>query len=245
MSKTVIIIPSRLSAKRLPNKPLLKINGKSIISLVYLKAVACKIGRVIVATEDKKISDEIKKYNGNVILTSKKHQSGTDRIWEAFKKLKDKNLKYIINLQGDEPTICPNDIMRLNKTVIKNKFDICTLASKIKSNKSLSNKNIVKVITNQKISYINVSRAKLFTRNIKKKNNKTYQHIGIYHYSVSALKKFCELKRTKNEIKNKLEQLRALDNNIPINVLLAKKQVIGIDTKEDYKELKKILEYKV
>ena len=74
MSKTVIIIPSRLSAKRLPNKPLLKINGKSIISLVYLKAVACKIGRVIVATEDKKISDEIKKYNGNVILTSKKHQ---------------------------------------------------------------------------------------------------------------------------------------------------------------------------
>ena len=244
MSKTVIIIPSRLSAKRLPNKPLLKINGKSIISLVYLKAVACKIGRVIVATEDKKISDEIKKYNGNVILTSKKHQSGTDRIWEAFKKLKDKNLKYIINLQGDEPTICPNDIMRLNKTVIKNKFDICTLALKIKSNKSLSNKNIVKVITNQKISYINASKAKLFTRNIKKKNNKTYQHIGIYHYSVSALKKFCELKRTKNEIKNKLEQLRALDNNIPINVILAKKQVIGIDTKEDYKELKKILEYK-
>ena len=244
MSKTVIIIPSRLSAKRLPNKPLLKINGKSIISLVYLKAVACKIGRVIVATEDKKISDEIKKYNGNVILTSKKHQSGTDRIWEAFKKLKDKNLKYIINLQGDEPTICPNDIMRLNKTVIKNKFGICTLASKIKSNKSLSNKNIVKVITNQKISYINTSKAKLFSRNIKKKNNKTYQHIGIYHYSVSALKKFCELKRTKNEIKNKLEQLRALDNNIPINVILAKKQVIGIDTKEDYKELKKILEYK-
>ena len=244
MSKTVIIIPSRLSAKRLPNKPLLKINGKSIISLVYLKAVACKIGRVIVATEDKKISDEIKKYNGNVILTSKKHQSGTDRIWEAYKKLKDKNLKYIINLQGDEPTICPNDIMRLNKSVIKNKFDICTLASKIKNNKSLSNKNIVKVITNKKISYINASKAKLFTRNIKKKNNKIYQHIGIYHYSVSALKKFCELKRTKDEIKNKLEQLRALDNNIPINVILAKKQVIGIDTKEDYKELKKILEYK-
>ena len=79
-------------------------------------------------------------------------------------------MKYIINLQGDEPTICPKDIMRLNKTVIKNKFDICTLASKLKSNKSLSNKNIVKVITNQKIDYINASKAKLFTRNIKKKN---------------------------------------------------------------------------
>ena len=78
-----------MSAKRVPNKPLLKINGKSIISLVYSNAVACKIGRVIVATADKKISHEIKKYNGNVILTSKKHQSGTDRIWEAFKKLKE------------------------------------------------------------------------------------------------------------------------------------------------------------
>ena len=100
MSKTVIIIPSRMSAKRLPNKHLLKINGKSIISLVYSKAIACKIGRVIVATADKKISHEIKKYNGNVILTSKKHQSGTDRIWEAFKKLKDKNLKYIIIFIG-------------------------------------------------------------------------------------------------------------------------------------------------
>ena len=166
-----------MSAKRLPNKPLLKINGKSIISLVYSNAVACKIGRVIVATADKKISHEIKKYNGNVILTSKKHQSGTDRIWEAFKKLKDKNLKYIINLQGDEPTICPKDIMRLNKTVIKNKLDICTLASKIKSNKSLSNKNIVKVITSQKMSYINTSKAKLFTRNIKKK--KTIKFINI------------------------------------------------------------------
>ena len=77
------------------------------------------------------------------------------------------------------------------------------------------------------------------------KNNKTYQHIGIYHYSVSALKKIFRFeKNKKNEIKNKLEQLRALDNNIPINVILAKKQVIGIDTKEDYKELKKILEYK-
>ncbi len=119
MSKTVIIIPSRMSAKRLPNKPLLKINGKSIISLVYLKAVACKIGKVIVATEDKKISHEIKKYNGNVILTSKKHQSGTDRIWEAFKKLKDKNLKYIINLQGDEPNIDIDDLKHLNKLVDK------------------------------------------------------------------------------------------------------------------------------
>ena len=188
MSKTVIIIPSRLSAKRLPNKPLLKINGKSIISLVYLKAVACKIGRVIVATEDKKISDEIKKYNGNVILTSKKHQSGTDRIWEAFKKLKDKNLKYIINLQGDEPTICPNDIMRLNKSVIKNKFDICTLASKIKNNKSLSNKNIVKVITKQKINYILTARNWTCPSLFMAKSINKYSNKNVWFYSFDKIR---------------------------------------------------------
>ncbi len=244
MSKTVIIIPSRMSAKRLPGKPLLKINGKSIISQVFLKAKACKVGKVIVATQDRKIANEIKKYNGRAILTSKKHQSGTDRIWEAFKKIKNKRIKYIINLQGDEPTINTDDIKRLNKTVIKNNFDICTLASKFKNNKSLKNKNIVKVITNKKITHSSSSKAKLFTRNLKKSNSKTYQHIGIYHYSVSALKKFCKLNRSKNEIKNKLEQLRALDNNMSINVILAKKPVIGVDTKEDYIELKNILEYK-
>ena len=108
-----------MAARRLPGKPLLKINGMAIITHVLKKAEACKIGKVIVATENKEILSEIQKNGGKAILTSKKHKSGTDRIWEAFKKLKDKNLKYIINLQGDEPTICPNDIMRLNKTVIK------------------------------------------------------------------------------------------------------------------------------
>tara|TARA_Y100001935_G_C17164246_1_gene436872 strand:+ start:157 stop:858 length:702 start_codon:yes stop_codon:yes gene_type:complete len=232
-----------MSAKRLPGKPLLQINGKSIISRVLLKAKSCRIGEVIVATPDQEIMNEIKKYNGKVVLTSKKHKSGTDRIWEAYKKIKDKSIKYIINLQGDEPTINIIDIKKLNKIVIKNKIDICTLASKL-HNKSLKNKNVVKVITKNKISYSSVSKAKLFARNLKKKQNNTYHHIGIYHYSVSALKKFCSLNRSKNEIKNKLEQLRALDNNMTINVLLAKKQVIGIDTKQDYMELKKKLEYK-
>ena len=89
-----------MSAKRLPGKPLLRINGKSIIARVFNKAKNCKIGKVIVATEDKIIANEIKKNGGKAILTSKKHNSGTDRIWEAFKKLKNNKIKYIINLQG-------------------------------------------------------------------------------------------------------------------------------------------------
>lgn len=233
-----------MSAQRLPGKPLFKINGKTIISQVFNKARECKIGDVIVATEDKEIVDEIKKNNGKSILTSKKHKSGTDRIWEAYTKIKNKNIKYIINLQGDEPSININDIKNLNKIVKKNKIEIGTLALKIKGKKLLENKNIVKVITKKKISYTYPSEAKKFFRKIKSKYNNIYQHIGIYQYSIKALEKFYKLKRSKNEKKNKLEQLRAIDNKMPINVILAKKQVIGIDTLEDYMELKNIMEYK-
>ena len=133
----------------------------------------------------------------------------------------------------------------MNLIVKKNKLDISTLAIKIKNKKVLNNKNIVKVVTEKKLNYKQPCKAKKFFRNSKKKYKNLYQHIGIYQYSVSALKKFFHLKRTKNEKKYRLEQLRALDNNIPINVILAKKNVVGIDTREDYIELKKILEYKI
>jgi CMP-2-keto-3-deoxyoctulosonic acid synthetase len=196
------------------------------------------------ATEDKVIANEVKKNGFKAILTSKKHKSGTDRIWEAFQKLRDKKIKYIINLQGDEPLIDTNDVRNLNEIVKKNKLDISTLAIKIKSKKVLNNKNIVKVVTEKKINYKQPCKAKKFYRISNKKYKNLYQHIGIYQYKVSVLKKFFYLKRTKNEKRYRLEQLRALDNKIPINVILAKKNVVGIDTREDYIELKKILEYK-
>lgn len=232
-----------MSAKRLPGKPLLKINGKTLISLVLKKAEDCKVGKVIVATEDKKIEKEVKSHGGIALLTSKKHKSGTDRIWEAFQKLKDNKIKYIINLQGDEPLIDVKDVRNLNKIVKKNKFQIATLAIKIKNKKILNNKNIVKVATKNKLNYLHPQKAINFYRASKINYKYYYQHIGIYQYSVSALKTFFHLKRTVNEKKNSLEQLRAMDNKIPINVILAKKNVVGIDTKEDYIELKKNFKY--
>ncbi len=232
-----------MSAKRLPGKPLLKIKGKTLISLVLKKAEDCKIGKVIVATEDKKIEKEVKSNGGMALLTSKKHKSGTDRIWEAFQKLKDNKIKYIINLQGDEPLIDVKDVRNLNKIVKKNKFQIATLAIKIKNKKILNNKNIVKVATKKKLNYLHPRKAINFYRSSKINYKYYYQHIGIYQYSVSALKTFFHLKRTVNEKKNSLEQLRAMDNKIPINVILAKKNVVGIDTKEDYIELKKNFKY--
>ena len=234
-----------MSAKRLPGKPLLKIKGKSIITRVFKKAKESKIGDVVVATEDKVIVNEVNRNGGKAILTSKKHKSGTDRIWEAFQKIKDKKIKYIVNLQGDEPLIDVNDIKNLNKLAIKNKFNIATLATKIKNKKILYDKNIVKVSTKRNIGYQNPQKAISFYRALKKnESKKLYHHIGIYQYSVTALKKFFNLKRSTNEKKNKLEQLRALDNKIPIYVILAKKNVVGIDTKEDYIELKRMFKYK-
>ncbi len=243
MQKTLIIIPSRLSATRLPGKPLLKINNLSIISHVLKKAEESKIGKVYVAAEDEEIIEDVKKNGGNAIITSKEHKTGTDRIYSLFEKLNLQNVDYIINLQGDEPNIDIDDLKKLDRLVKKNKSDIGTLAAKIDNMSILSNENMVKVVTEASLNKDNFPLAKDFKRNIKNEKN-VFHHIGIYMYKTEILKKFIKLKQSKNEINNRLEQLRAMDNGIKINVALAKFAPIGIDTMEDYLALKKIMEYK-
>ena len=241
--KTLIIIPSRLSATRLPGKPLLKINDISIISHVYKRAKEANIGEVIVAAEDQEIVNDVKNNGGNAILTSDKHKTGTDRIYEAYQKLNLDNIDFIMNLQGDEPAINIEDIVNLNQMMIDHKAKIGTLAAKIENKLDLANENIVKVITENNLEDDPFSKAKIFLRKSQDALN-IYHHIGIYCYSSEILKNFVELPQSKNEIENRLEQLRALDNNIKINVALANKAPIGVDTKEDYLALKKIMEYK-
>ena len=160
--KTLTIIPSRLSASRLPGKPLLKIKGFPIISHVFKKAMEANIGDVIVATEDQEIIDEVIKNGGKAILTSKNHKTGTDRIYEALQKLKIKDLDFIMNLQGDEPVINIKDIISLNKKMISNQSKMGTLAAKIKDDRDLENKNIVKVITKKNSMKVNFQRQELF-----------------------------------------------------------------------------------
>ena len=191
--KTLIIIPSRLSATRLPGKPLLKINGLSIISHVVRKAENANIGEVYVATEDEEILNDVKKNGGQGIITSKNHKTGTDRICEALDKLKKSNIELVMIVQGDEPLMNIEDIKNLHELMIKTNFKLGTLASNIFDEKLLKDQNSVKVVTKE----------------------------------------------------NKLEQLRALDNKLKINVALAKSAPIGVDTKEDYLAIKKIMEYKI
>ena len=240
--KTLIIIPSRLSATRLPGKPLLKINDISIISHVFNKAKETNIGEVIVAAEDQEIVDDVKKNGGKAILTSNKHKTGTDRIYEAYQQLKLDNIDFIMNIQGDEPAINIQDIINLNQMMINHNAQIGTLAAKIQNKSDLTNENIVKVITRNNLEDDPFSHAKTFLRKSEDTFN-IYHHIGIYCYSSEILKNFVELAQSKNEIENRLEQLRAIDNNIKINVALASKASIGIDTEEDYLALKKIMEY--
>ena len=243
MSKTVILIPSRLSATRLPGKPLLKINGISIISHVVAKAKEADIGDVYVAAEDKEIIDDVNSNGGKAILTSKKHKTGTDRIFECFEKLDLKDIDYVINLQGDEPNIDLNDLKHFNKLVNNNKPDVGTMASEIDNQSKSSNENIVKVITQNKITKENFPIVLDFKRIVNNQITNVYHHVGIYAFKTDVLKKIINLKQTKNEIKNRLEQLRVIENRIKINVGLAKFSPIGIDTMQDYLDLKKLLEY--
>ena len=245
MPKTLILIPSRMSASRLPGKPLLKINNISIICHVVKRAEEANIGEVVVATEDQIILDEVEKSGSKAILTSNKHKTGTDRIFEAFKKLDIGDVEYVLNLQGDEPTISKDDIINLNNLMIKNNSSMGTLAAEIKDDLEHSNENVVKIITKEKLQNKNFIPALNFTRNnVTNSYINVYHHIGIYMYKVKILEAIVNLPQSKNEIKNKLEQLRALENNIEINTTLAKSSPIGIDTKEDYLAIKKIMEYK-
>ena len=243
MSNSIIIIPSRLAATRLPQKPLIKINNKTLIMHVYEKAIQSQIGEVYVATCDEEIASEVRKNGGKFIMTGIKHTTGTDRVFEATQKLNLKDTDLIMNIQGDEPMINPGDIKNLNKLSKEKNLNISTLAYNIKKKEDYSNKNIVKVITKNKISDNSAIEALNFHRLIRENSTgNIYQHFGIYLYKYSALKKFVNFEKSENEIKERLEQLRAIDNNMKINVILANYFSSGIDTKKDLEDYIKSFE---
>ena len=165
--KTLIIIPSRLSATRLPGKPLLKINGLSIISHTFKKAIDANIGDVYVATEDQEIVDDVIKNGGQAIITGKNHKTGTDRIYEAFNKIGKSDIELVMNLQGDEPLINLDDIRNLHKQMIISKSKLGTSASNISDKSLYSDPNVVKVYTNEILEISNFPEALNFVRDLK------------------------------------------------------------------------------
>ena len=242
MNKTAIIIPSRLNALRLPNKPLELINKKEMILHVYEAAKKTNTDDVYVATPDQKIIDVITNHGGKAILTSLDHQTGTDRVYEVFKNELKSDPSIIINLQGDMPNIESKAISDLVLYMKKGLCDIGTLASKFISEAELADENKVKVVVKEKIKTGNFSKATDFFRTSSNTYENIYHHIGIYAFTNKALVRYVSLERSKLELKRKLEQLRALENNMSIHVGYIDSSPLSVDTNNDLIEVKKLME---
>jgi len=240
MENTAIIIPSRLGAERFPNKPLEKINNLPMIVHVIKRAQESQVGEVFVATPDDKIFDIVKENGGQPIMTKHDHLSGTDRIYEAYSNNLGDNIDLIINLQGDMPNIKSSSISKLEKLMREKKCEIGTLASVLRRKDEINDPNVVKVQVDEDLKNNSFIYAKDFFR-IKKdlRNEKIYHHIGIYAFTNVALTKYVKLSRSKLEIERKLEQMRAIENNIKIMVGFSDSSPLSVDTKED---LKKVIE---
>ena len=238
MKKTAIIIPTRLGAKRFPNKPLIKINGLPMIVHVLNRAKESQVGDVLVATPDNEILKVVQENGGSAILTKEDHFSGSDRVYEAYLKKLKNHADLIINLQGDMPNIKPNSIKKLEKFMRQNECDIGTLASHFRDKNQLTNPNVVKVEVEKVLKDDAFLQAQDFFR-IKKdlKIKKVYHHIGIYAFTNVALTKYVKLSRSKLELERNLEQMRAMENNMKIKVGWSDSPPLGVDTEVDLKKV--------
>ncbi len=228
--KSVVIIPSRMASTRLPGKPLMEINGIPMIQRVWQQAIESNIAEVFVACSEIEVHDLIVNNGGKAIMTDPNLHSGTDRVHSAFLKIKNsKDIDVIINLQGDMPLINPEHILKVIDPIKRN-FAIGTLATNLNDNE-LNNPNVTKVEVDFKKNEI--AQALNFYREVTIENKNLYHHVGIYSYTPDSINTFINLPKSKNEIDLSLEQMRAMDSNIPIGVTYVPEVPISIDTKED------------
>ncbi len=240
--KFIGIIPARYSSSRLPGKPLLDIQGKTMIRRVYEQAGKI-LEHVHVATDDQRIVDEVNKFGGNVVLTKTTHQSGTDRCAEAIEKIGSTRYDVVINIQGDEPFIHPEQLKELMSCFEDEQVRIATLIKKINDVSVITNPNIPKVITSHDGMAIYFSRTAIpYLRNKEQaewhKHHTFYKHIGIYAYKISTLKNITKLPVSALEKAELLEQNRWLENGYKIKTKTTDYQSQMIDTQEDYERIK-------
>lgn len=237
--KITAIIPARYNSSRLPGKPLKDICGKTMIQRVYeqVKKVSL-VDKVIIATDDQRIFKEVKRFKGDVIMTSKGHKTGTDRLAEVAAKI---DTDIVVNVQGDEPLIKPSVIKSaIDPLLMDDSLKMSTLKHLINGKEEINNPNVVKVITDKNKNAIYFSRSKIpYARNSKKFNY--YKHIGLYVYRSDFLLEFAEMKPTPLEIQESLEQLRVIENGYKIKVIETEYDSIGVDTEEDLDKVRNIL----
>lgn len=239
--KILGIIPARYDSSRFPGKPLEMINGKPMIQRVYEQALkAGSLSDLVIATDDNRIVEAANKFGGKAVLTSKDHSSGTERCQEVVEKLKASGFQFdvVVNIQGDEPYIKPEQIDAVIECFSEKDVQIATLSKEIKTNDELFNPNVNKVIVNQNQEAIYFSRHPIpYLKNIEKdswlEHHDYFKHIGIYAYRSFILEEITKLKPSSLEIAESLEQLRWLENGYRIKVLETIHDSIAVDVPED------------
>ena len=228
--KTVVIIPARFASTRFPGKPLARIGEKTMIQRVYEQAKKAKgIHDVVVATDDARIADEVKRFHGNCVMTSASHVSGTDRCAEVLNTLGD-DVDAVINVQGDEPFIHPEQIEQVLSILYKPNVQIASLARKISTQNDASDSSKVKV------TFTNEYRALYFSRStipFAKNTAEYFIHVGIYGFKTKILNQITLLKPSSLELSESLEQLRWLQNGYTIHLGITPHETVGIDSPED------------
>lgn len=239
--KILGVIPARYASTRFEGKPLKDINGNTMIEWVYKRAENADIDKLVVATDDERIFNNVKNFGGNAVMTSKEHENGTSRIIEVINTPEYNDFDFIINIQGDEPLIDIKSINLLADNYRKEKSEIVTLKKEFNKNENIENPNIVKVITDFNDNAIYFSRSVIPYERNSMKNFKYYKHIGIYGYTSKFLNELKNLKEGILEKIESLEQLRFIENGYKIKVLETVSEVIGVDTEEDLKEVIKYI----
>jgi len=241
LASTLILIPARMAATRLPGKPLKDICGLPMIVQVLRRAQAAKAGRAVVATDSGEIAEAVRAHGGEAVLTRADHPSGSDRIFEALQALDpDRWVETVINLQGDLPTIPPQDIRAVAAPLADPAVDIATLAAEIREAEEHANPNVVKAVGSQVAP--GRLRALYFTRaTAPHGDGPRYHHIGIYAYRRAALEKFVRLAPSVLEMREKLEQLRAIEAGMRIDVTIVNSVPLGVDTPADLDAARRML----
>lgn len=239
----LVVIPARLASTRLPNKPLADIAGKPMVVRVAERALMSGASRVVIAVDDQSIFDACKAHGLDVMLTSKDHPTGTDRLSEVVRKLNLQDDEIVVNVQGDEPLIPPDLITDVAKTLSQHpQASIATAALAIHDPAEINNPNVVKVVMSQSHQALYFSRSAIpFSRNPEQHQAQHYRHIGMYAYRASFLKKFSQLPPASIEEAEALEQLRALWHGHAIQVLLTNEAPPpGVDTTEDLERVRQV-----
>lgn len=240
------IIPARYASTRFPGKPLADIGGTSMIQRVYHQTTQV-LSQVVVATDDRRIFDAVKAFGGKVVMTSENHQSGTDRCTEALNNLEKetgKNYKVVVNIQGDEPFIQPEQIEKLTSCFHNADTEIATLVKPLKNNEELFDPNKPKVVLNKNAQALYFSRSPIpYFRNVPEKEwhnkHKYLIHIGLYAYRTDVLRDITMLEQGTLEKAESLEQLRWLENGYVISARKTEFESWSVDTPEDIEKLKK------